>query len=98
MNSSFQCAPFAAVLVCFVAASTAQVQGGTQFKDWNPPFDEVRLKAKLACADLLSLTGLKFSVVTANMIHLSCNLNLAPGDLLPSGPARRCPEIRKESR
>ena len=68
MNSSFQCAPFAAVVVCFVAASTAQGQSGTQFKDWNPPSDEVRLKAKLACADLRSLTGFEFSVVTANTI------------------------------
>jgi Tannase and feruloyl esterase len=63
-----RCRRFAAAVVCLLAASTAQGQSGAQFKDWNLPSDEVRLKSKLACADLRSLTGFEFSVVTANTI------------------------------
>ena len=43
-------------------------QNGSQFKDWNRADDETRLKPKIACADLRSLTGYEFTVITANVV------------------------------
>jgi len=43
-------------------------QNGSQFKDWNRADDETHLKPKVACADLRSLTGYEFTVITANVV------------------------------
>lgn len=91
MNSPIQFRPFAVAMVCLLAGLAARGQSGAQFKDWNPPPDEVRLKPKLACADLRSLTGFEFSVVNANTIAATAD---APEHCRVSGQI--LPEVRFE--
>jgi tannase/feruloyl esterase len=91
VNCYSRCAPFAAVVVCLLAAATVRGQSGPQFKDWNFPLDEVRVKPRLACADLRSLTGFEFSIVTANTIAATAD---APEHCRVSGQI--LPEIRFE--
>jgi len=91
MNASFQSVRFVAVVACLLAAFNAQAQNGSQFKDWNPPSDEVRLKPKTVCADLRSLTGYELSIISANMISATTD---APEHCRVSGQI--LPEIRFE--
>jgi hypothetical protein len=53
-------------LLAFAAALFGQGGGSVQFRDWNPPLPTARPVA--ACRHLLSLTGVDFSVVSADLV------------------------------
>ena len=91
MKSSLQCIRVVIVLLCLFAVLNARAQNASQFKNWNPPANEVRVKPKLNCPDLRSLTAYEFSIITANAIAGTADV---PEHCLVSGQI--LPEIRFE--
>ena len=86
MNSSLQCIRVVIVLLCLFAVLNAKAQNAAQFKNWNPPSNEVRVKPKLNCPDLRSLTGYEFSIITASAIAGTADVPehcLVTGQILP---------------
>jgi hypothetical protein len=91
VNSSLQCIRVVIVLLCLFAVLNTEAQNPSQFKNWNPPSNEVRVKPKLNCPDLRSLTGYEFSIITASAIAGTADV---PEHCLVSGQI--LPEIRFE--
>lgn len=77
-------------------ASTAEAQGGVQFKDWRPEVlasdgPQGESKSRIACAALVSMTGFDYSITAATPIAATAD---APEFCRVSGLIQ--PEIRFE--
>ncbi len=91
MKATRQCVNFGLIPLCLFVTVGARAQNPWQFKNWNPPSNEVRVKPKLNCPDLRSLTGYEFSIITASAIAGTADV---PEHCLVSGQI--LPEIRFE--
>ncbi len=76
--------------IAWLSACAGFAQSGNQLRDWTPT-DEPRVKPRIACADLRSLTGYEFSVLSAVVQPATAD---APEYCRVSGQA--LPEIRFE--
>jgi hypothetical protein len=63
------------LIALFTVPAWGQGAGGVQFRDWRAPGSAIPPgpQPKLACAELRSLTGFEFSVVSAAVIPASSN-------------------------
>jgi len=91
VKATRQCVNFGLIPLCLFVTVGARAQNPWQFKNWNPPSNEVRVKPKLNCPDLRSLTGYEFSIITASAIAGTADV---PEHCLVSGQI--LPEIRFE--
>jgi len=86
-----RCVYFGLIPVCLLVTVVARAQNPSQFKNWNPPANEVRVKPKLNCPDLRSLTGYEFSIITASAIAGTADVPehcLVTGQILPKSDLR----------
>src|SRR5882762_3869591 len=91
MKATRQRINFGLIPLCLIVTVGAKAQNPSQFKNWNPLSNEVRVTPKLNCSDLRSLTGYEFSIITASAIAGTADV---PEHCLVSGQI--LPEIRFE--